>query len=180
MLIMKIQHSTFNIQHFQRGFTLIELIIVIAILSILATTLIMTLNPTDQFSKALDAKRKLELSQVQKALESYYQDHDGKYPVSDSTYKIDDESLGVIDWGHAWGSYIPVLPKDPGNGKSYAYYSPDGKAYYIYASLDRATDPDVCANQSQGQCSSIPAGEYPCGGITNKCNFGVSSPNVNP
>jgi prepilin-type N-terminal cleavage/methylation domain-containing protein len=179
------QFSIFNFQLKQNnplvsGFTLIELIIVIAILGVLASTLIMTLNPADQYAKAVDAKRKLELSQIQRALESYYQDHNGSYPLSNAEYKIQDATLGSISWGAAWGSYIPVLPKDPGSGKNFVYYSIDGRAYYLYASLDRATDPDICQGLVNGECSSLPVHNHTLCGTGNMCNYGVSSPNVNP
>lgn len=174
------QFSIFNSHFKQNGFTLIELIIVIAILGVLATTLIMTLNPADQYAKAVDAKRKVELSQIQKALESYYQDHNGSYPLSDSEYKIQDASVGSINWGSAWGSYIPVLPKDPANGKKFVYYSYDGREYYLYAALDRLTDPDVCQGLVNGECASLPLHNNTLCGSGNKCNYGVSSPNVTP
>lgn len=51
------------------GFTLVELLIVIAIIGLLASGLMMILNPVAQIQKANDARRKSDLGQVQKALE---------------------------------------------------------------------------------------------------------------
>lgn len=163
----------------RRGFTLIELIIVIAVLGVLATTLIMTLNPADQYAKAADAKRKGELSSIQKALEAYYQDHNGQYPLSDSQYRIQDATLGSLDWGNSWGDYMSVLPKESAGGKKYAYYS-DGSFYYLYASLDRKTDPDICTGLINGECASLPNHNQTICGTNNTCDFGLSSPNVTP
>lgn len=174
-----------------KGFTLIELIIVIGILSVLSTVLIATLNPMAQFQKSNDAKRKSDLGQIQKVLEQYYQDNTGKYPrsstISDTCgspptacpYRIvsSDAVNPVKEWGTAWTPYINVLPKDPNNSKKYVYYSSGGQSYYLYASLDRGSkDPQACSGT---QCPNVPSG-VKCGGSLDYCNYGVSSPNVSP
>ena len=53
------------------GFTLIELIIVIAIIAILATTVILVLNPAVILAEARDSQRIADLSQVNSALGLY-------------------------------------------------------------------------------------------------------------
>ena len=50
------------------GFTLIELIIVIAIIAILATTVILVLNPANILAEARDSQRIADLSQLNSAL----------------------------------------------------------------------------------------------------------------
>ncbi|MCL4353498.1 type II secretion system protein GspG [Patescibacteria group bacterium] len=156
---------------------------VVAILSLLTVTLLVTLNPLVQLQKAKDGARKSDLAQIQRALETYYQDH-GRYPSSNTSYQIMGDS-GPVGWGSSWQPYINVLPQDPG-GKTYVYYSPsldNGQTYYLYASLDRgAQDPQVCQNLnlSTGECPSIASNgikQDACGG---PCDYGVSSPNVSP
>jgi len=149
-----------------KGFTLLEMIIVIGILGILAVGAIVALNPLAQFEKANDARRKSDLAQIQRALETYYQDHN-QYPTNTDSYQIDG-----VPWGSSWQPYMNVLPEDPTSSKHYAYYSPDGQSYYIYASLDRVDTSDQC--QGSAPCGSTTV----CGG--GKCNYGVSSPNVTP
>ena len=61
----------------KKGFTLIELLVVIAILGLLATVGLSSFR-TSQL-KGRDSKRKSNLSQIQKALEMYYNDY-GQYP----------------------------------------------------------------------------------------------------
>jgi prepilin-type N-terminal cleavage/methylation domain-containing protein len=155
-----------------RGFTLLELIVAIGILSILAVAAIIVLNPASQLQKGNDARRKSDLAQVQRALEAYYQDYN-KYPiVTASPYQP-----GVA-WGASWQPYMNILPKDPTSTKNYVYYS-TGQSYYLYTSLDRgANDPKVCS----GDLCLAPVGSSiimstACGG---KCDFGVSSPDVSP
>lgn len=158
-----------------RGFTLIELIIVFAILGMMAAAVIAVLNPFAQFQKANDARRKADLSQIQKALESYYQDN-GKYPdnASASDYRIMNESGAIINWGGSWQPYMNILPKDPTTGYTYLFVS-NGQTYYLYASLERGNkDPQVC--NSGNRCTNAPVNAN-CGGT---CNYGVASADVNP
>jgi type II secretion system protein G len=163
------------------GFTLIELIVAIGILGVMATTAIAVLNPFAQFQKANDAKRKGDLSQVQKALETYYQDY-GEYPAyTNNSYYLDPTTAPNTrtpkTWGLSWQPYMNVIPSDPDKNKKYVYYtSPDRQSYYLYASLDRGTSADHCQGTDpcgSSKCSSSAGGTY-------TCNFGVSSPDQTP
>lgn len=171
-----------------KGFTLVELIVVIGILSILAVVGLVAINPLAQFQKANDSRRKSDLAQIQKALETYYQDN-GSYPLSSVTsplYKIQvpgQTTPTTIDWGKQWQPYMNLVPKDPNASKNYVYYS-TGQSYFLYASLDRGKkDPQSCQGMddaSNNECLSIQRnGIAPdsCGG---PCNFGVTTPNVSP
>ncbi len=171
-----------QISNRSKGFTLIELIVVIGILSVLAVASLVALNPVAQFQKANDARRKADLSQIQKALETYYQDN-GKYPLSSVSaplYRITvPPGSTIIDWATSWQPYMNLLPRDPIASKTYVYYS-TGQSYYLYASLDRGNkDPQSCQNlNANGECQNVPAANL-CGtGV--KCNYGVTSPNVSP
>lgn len=163
-----------------KGFTLVEIIIVIALIGAVATALIVGINPVDQLRKSTDADRKSDLAQLQRALELYYQDN-GSYPPSSADYKIRSGTT-TLAWGSSWQPYMSTLPKDPNPTQSYQYYVPpssNGQTYYIYARLERGEkDPQVCNRGSA--CTSIISGFPPpnsCGGT---CNYGVSSSNVTP
>lgn len=165
----------------RKGFTLIELIIVVAVMSVLTVALISTVNPMEQFKKSRDTQRKASLAQIQRAIEAYYQDH-GKYPDSSGDYRIIsivEGTTSTLSWGDSWVPYMNVLPKDPKSpSRSFAYYAPaaaNGQTYYLYASLERGkNDPQVC--NGGDQCTTLPGGS-PCGDI---CNYGISSPNTKP
>ncbi|RJQ37118.1 prepilin-type N-terminal cleavage/methylation domain-containing protein [Candidatus Microgenomates bacterium] len=174
----------------EKGFTLIELIIVIAVIGIISVVSLSFINPFVQFQKANDAKRKSDLSQIQKVLEQYYQDM-GRYPPNpgacpSNDYRIVKQDGTTVGWNESWTPYINILPKDPGS-RSYAYVvggpidqqgCPNGQAYYLYASLEReANDPQVC-NPNASKCDNAPLSGNPCG--SGVCNYGVSSPNVSP
>jgi prepilin-type N-terminal cleavage/methylation domain-containing protein len=51
------------------SFTLIELIIVLAIISILVTILIATIKPTEIFKKTRDSKRIADLKNIEKTID---------------------------------------------------------------------------------------------------------------
>jgi general secretion pathway protein G len=167
-----------------KGFTLLELIIVAAIIALIATATLAVLNPFGQFQKARDTRVKSDLSQVQKALESYYQDNN-RYPAvaTSCTYRIlgnNGDGNDCIEWGRPWQPYMNVVPQDPTTANRYVYFvSSNGQSYYIYANLSKgATDPASC--NSGAACTSLGGNgisSTACGGT---CNFGVTSPNVSP
>lgn len=54
------------------GFTLVELLIVIALIGVLAAALVATLNPIEQINKARDSRFKNDAAELLAAIERYY------------------------------------------------------------------------------------------------------------
>lgn len=117
----------------KHGFTLIEMLIVIAIIGTLATIIIVSANAARQKSRTAQAQT--DLAQIHLALEAYQSEH-GKYPVSTG-------GIGVWDglyssYGDSSANWIPgitplymiTLPRSPNN-------STDGTNNYIYNSDGR-------------------------------------------
>jgi type IV pilus assembly protein PilE len=152
------------------GFTLVELLIVIAILAILAT--VSFANFTTSRIKAKDISRKSDLQTIAKSLEAYVNDHRA-YPSSDASGRIVCKPTGTPSYC-AWGEifsdstgtiYAAKLPSDPG-GYNY-YYVTSGTGYNLYTHLENAQDPNLLVTPIAG-----------CGGSGSTCNYKVSSSNL--
>ena len=161
-----------------RGFTIIELITAIGILAILSATVLVAVNPLEQFNKSADTRRKADLAQIQRALEVYYNDH-GRYPFSyQGSLSEDGTSQGIIAWGSDFRPYMDVLPIEQKTAKNYAYWADStGQSYVIFASLDRGSDDPQACNEDETPCTRASDNSITCGGV---CNFGVSSANISP
>jgi len=76
------------------GFTLVELLIVIALIGILSVAVLSTLNPIEQTNKARDAKFQNDAAEVLNALERYYASTES-YPFGDGSTFYYTPSIGV-------------------------------------------------------------------------------------
>jgi prepilin-type N-terminal cleavage/methylation domain-containing protein len=65
----------------QKGFTLLEILLVIATIGILAAIVIIAINPNKQLAQARDAQRRSDINTIYKASEQYLIDN-GIYPSS--------------------------------------------------------------------------------------------------
>lgn len=146
------------------GFTLIELIVVIAILGILAA--LISGNFISSLKKGRDARRKADLQQIQKALESYYEDnltYPNTLPASGTSLTHPDSEVNK--------TYMLKIPSDPmeNSGYKYEYATEDGKNYKLYSCIENNLDQATGVNQEGYSGTS-------CG--CNGCKFGISSPNT--
>ena len=64
----------------RRGFTLIELLLVIGIIAILASIVIVAINPTKQLGDARNAQRRSDVNTILNAVYQYAIDNDGNMP----------------------------------------------------------------------------------------------------
>jgi prepilin-type N-terminal cleavage/methylation domain-containing protein len=159
------------------GFTLMEIMISIAIIGILV--LMVVLNVTASQRKGRDLKRKSDLSSISKGLEMYYNDF-GRYPTSDVNGNIlgcgvnPDGTSKQCTWGGDFktpdATYMVVLPEDPKVDRNYFYESADGSDYKIYADLENIEDPQYGAGgYKDTNCSTD---DDP------SCTFGIASTNT--
>ncbi len=115
----------------KKGFTLLEILLVIASIGILASIVIVAINPLRQIGKAENASRWGGINTVQKALDQYYISN-GRYPkdiiddatglygeICDTGKEIEGDSTdctGKIDLRELVPTYIAEIPRDPKGG----------------------------------------------------------------
>jgi general secretion pathway protein G len=132
-------HASQHIFRNERGFTFIEIMVVVAILAILAALVVpRIMGRTD------DAKRtaaKVQIRNVEGALQLYKLDN-GVYPSTEQGLKalVEKPSVGVVPKKWKIGGYLPKLPEDPW-ANAYKYLSPSPKGDYELISL--GTDGEV-------------------------------------
>ncbi len=116
----------------QKGFTLLELLIVIVIIGILAVLIIPNLASGP--ARARDSQRKQDLRNIKTALEAYHVDN-SSYP----------QTTDVLDDGST--PYMKSVPQDPKNSGVYVYgYTPDADPannYVLVAHLENKGDKDI-------------------------------------
>lgn len=123
---------------FQRGLTLIEILIVIAIILILSMLGLM--NIQGQMAHATDARRKMDLYTLSKLFEDYYNDHDA-YP----------DTTAIGNCGSPVGPYLVSIPCDPVLKEPYGYFPASNGGYRICAKLADKTDRDIAAMNCTGE-----------------------------
>jgi len=111
----------------KKSFTLVELLVVVAIISILASALMVGLGGARK--KARDARRISDLRTVQSSLEVYYAQND-IYPNVDGWNNLENKLAGIIS----------QLPQDPLPGNpNYDYtFCDGGQRYVMQAHLEDA------------------------------------------
>jgi|GEM_PF-436703 len=107
----------------EKGFTLIEILIVVAIIAILASVVLIGLGPTQQSGR--DARRLSDLHQIQNGLELFY-NRCGFYPGNFTAPNCDPAAttgfaqmkgaLTTADIG------VNTVPSDPTNAGAHIYY----------------------------------------------------------
>jgi general secretion pathway protein G len=136
----------------KRGFTLIEMLLVICILGILAA--LISGNFINSLKKGRDARRKADLGNIQRALEMYYEDN--------KTYAVDltKTNLCLPSFEDCTKkAYMLNIPTDPSTKSSYDYSNIHDTDYKICANLE---------NNKDSQCTIVGS----------DCQFCICSSNI--
>ena len=104
----------------QRGFSLIEIMVVVVILGILAALVVPKIINRPDDARIVKAKQ--DVLAIQNALDLYRLDN-GIYPTTDQGLMALVEKPGTNPIPRDWRSYLKTLPKDPW-GRDYLYLNP--------------------------------------------------------
>ncbi|MBN1162671.1 hypothetical protein JXA34_02925 [Patescibacteria group bacterium] len=113
-----------------------ELVISVAVISVLFSVVYLFMRPAEYKAKARDNKRMSDLANFERMINEFYIDN-GYYP----DIQVDDLSM-----------YNVKIPQDPINDATYFYtYQTDGAVYEINARLEYLTEEmeDDGGNQSE-------------------------------
>ncbi len=145
----------------QRGFTLVELLVVIAILAVLAVAVVVVLNPAELLKQARDSTRISDLAALNSAVALYFADvAPSSYTAATTTCTSGTDfpgtsattctqNTGTVVTGTGWinvpfssissGSPLARLPLDPVNSSAFFYafkVSTTVGAYEINANME--------------------------------------------
>lgn len=143
----------------QKGFTLIEMLVVIAIIAILAGAVLLAINPAETMRKSRDSTRLSDMDTLRSAinmalaegvitlknLNGATRNSGTGSQAADGTGYI--EYTKVDPTGTGLAKYIPALPKDPTNSGDYVYtFSSSADDYEINARLESASNTEKMEN----------------------------------
>ncbi|MBZ1356581.1 MAG: type II secretion system GspH family protein [Candidatus Nealsonbacteria bacterium] len=98
----------------KKGFTLIELLIVIGIITILASAVIVAINPGRHFQQARNATRWSHMNSIVSAVYTFSVDRRGVFPAC-----ITATPANVATCTELVPDFISLMPRDPQEGHSY-------------------------------------------------------------
>ncbi len=148
-------HNRTQKKIFEAGFTLLEILLVVAAISILAGIVILAVNPSKQLAETENAQRRVDVNTIVSAVYQYAVDNSGSLPASIPTSATCATTLsneicrtggncaGLVDLSVLTTNekYLVSLPTDP-NG-----VTTNGAGYHIAKSANgRVT---VCAPDAE-------------------------------
>lgn len=151
----------------KNGFTLVELLVSMAIIVSLMVMMIGTINPRGLIGKARDSIRKNDLKKMKVAFEEYYNDK-GSYPYEEMNFCKLKQNCGKLIAG--MNGYLKKCLCDP-NGDPYVLVTDLGW-FKVITNLENKEDKDIPKDwYTDNRYSSLNLDK-------NSVNYGVSSSNI--
>jgi prepilin-type N-terminal cleavage/methylation domain-containing protein len=103
-----LEKGKYNI--YSKGFTLVELLIVIAVLGILAAATLLAIDPVDRLNAANDSSVQRGITSEALAIESYAAAHEGIYPPDEDTIVTSGDLKGLPKYPTNYTVTFSALP----------------------------------------------------------------------
>ncbi len=151
----------------QKGFTLLEILLVVAAIAILASIVIIAINPTKQLGETRNAQRRSNVNTILNAVYQYAIDNDGNLPAGIDSVTTSAQVLGTATTGcdttctatttvaacldlsgDLVPTYITDIPRDPKSG------TPANTDYYINKDANGRIEVGAC-DPEQGATISV-------------------------
>jgi len=137
-----------TLTHARRGFTLIEILLVVAAIAILAGIVILAINPTKQLGETRDAQRRADVTTILNAVYQYYIDN-GSLPSGITVTSTEICATGAtsctgVDLSGLTTDeeYLTAIPSDPVSGTA------NSTGYFISRSANNRVTVSAVAEQS--------------------------------
>lgn len=147
----------------RKGFTLIELIIVIAILAILAAAIFVAIDPARRLHESRNARRWSDVTTILESVVKYQADNGGTHyttvanATTDTYYQIGTAAVGCddsctaqataaacVDLSGIGSNYLGAVPADPNTGTAAE------TDYYILKDANGAITVGACDPEGEG------------------------------
>lgn len=133
-----------KINRIKKGFTLLEILLVVAAIAILAGIVIVAINPSKQLSDTKNAQRQADVNTILNAVYQYAIDNSGSVPASITANQTEicvtgGDCTGLIDLSDLTNNetYITSIPLDPTgsstNGAGYEIKKTGNGRVSVYA-----------------------------------------------
>ena len=142
----------------RKGFTLIEILIVVAIIALLASSVLIGFAPAQRQGR--DTRRIGDLRQVQYALELYYSKC-GYYPGSAQAGTPCGNFSQVSTWATLSAALtgsnigVPKVPNDPSSSRTYLYGTDNIGSSYVIGAVLEDTNSSALRNGATGDIFGV-------------------------